>query len=390
MNSAEENKTQSFPKTPPINASRKKWGKVRKFQNTSSLFESKENEFLEEESTLILSPDQESNLVVQNAGEEAPPVQNIHTPLSNPQSREISTNNMDADISVIRKSNQFEIGRVADAVINVPNNPFQNDLLHTDPIWRRDFDITGTGYKLSEFSIALYDTSSIKEPPEFEELLPEPLLIKYRFDPWFFYVDIFFQKRMFSQRNTRQKSKPDLRALTMAWNDFISFISKAWYKVFSEIRESYISHTLNGAKMRVHMMCVEQGLYCAVSVEQKCPFCYKTSIKMPESEKMNQTQCLKLAIIDLKTRLSLERYPEPEEEMNGNQYLITDYMQDYTKLLRQQQIATLMIEINQLKATNNTMIQHIYNIEKEQQKMKEYYGEQIQSLIQDLKRRKPN
>ncbi len=388
MSSAEAEETRSFQKTPPIYKPKKTWGEVRKFHIDSSS-ESKENEACQEESTLVLSPVPESISGEQNAGEETPPLQKsnqLQPILSNPQSDKISTNPIDADISVVWKLNHSKKGRAVDAVISVPNNPFQNDLLHTDPIWRRDFDIIGTGYKLNDLSIALYDTSSIEEPPEFEDSLPESLLMKYRFDPWFFYVDIFFQKRMFSQRNTKQKSKPDLRALTMAWNDFIAFISKSWYKVFTEMRENYFSHTLNGAKMRVHMMCVEQGLYCAVSIEQKCPFCYKTSIKMPESEKMDQTRNLSLAIIDLKTRLSLEKYPQTEEEMEANQFLITDYMEDYNKLLRQQQIASLMIEINQLKATNNTMIKHIYSLEKEQQNMN---GE-LQSLLQDLKRRKTN
>ncbi|KAE9022309.1 hypothetical protein PR002_g12006 [Phytophthora rubi] len=45
-------------------------------------------------------------------------------------------------------------------------------------------------------------------------------------------------------------------------------------------RERYYKHRLDGAKMHVHELCVQEALPCGVLFGEDCPICYDDSLRI--------------------------------------------------------------------------------------------------------------
>lgn len=132
----------------------------------------------------------------------------------------------------------------------VPGNPFLKLLTYTNAIWRLDYDPLYNGYTEDGFPIPLFDSSLINEDVEEIEFIDEFASKCYRYDPNYYYIDIFFQKRFFKSHETKEKrSSPS--ALVQSWNSFVERYRQSpsfWMMQFRTIRDRFMSYPLIGVK----------------------------------------------------------------------------------------------------------------------------------------------
>lgn len=104
-------------------------------------------------------------------------------------------------------------------------------------------------------------------------------------------LDLFFQKRYFSSRKSHS-DKITAEALSESWTAFVKQFNSdpnGWLKNLVIDRSSFMTRTLVGKKMNVHLMCINAKLPCGVARELKCPMCYSNSKKLPETAYFRDT-----------------------------------------------------------------------------------------------------
>lgn len=160
-------------------------------------------------------------------------------------------------------------------------------------------------------------------------------------------LDLFFQKRFFSARGGID-SHPSARQLAESWADFVIQFNtnpQSWLSKLATSRDNFFIKTLYGKKMKLHIMCIEAKVPCAVTRAQKCPMCYEDSAKLPEDALLRDTKFhvvpedIRVHIIDLRHAFAQKERDEAairlnEQSMLSTEQTLHDIKGDVLKLLQ--------------------------------------------------------
>lgn len=284
----------------------------------------------------------------------------------------------------------------ADAVVRGPN-PFRALLVHTNAIWRTDYDPLFTGHIEDGHVIPLFDSSTILETPEHLDLFDEFSRRCYEYDRHHFFVDLFFQMRYHSGHKKRDKrSSPT--SLMKAWERFVFGYRESpsfWMSRLRKERERTYNHTTEGAKLRVHQQTIAAGLPCGVRPDQDCPFCYPDSPKLPLKSRYENTlrhtipDHIRLLMIQLDVRcLDESRDKKEAEEFNEDEDALREEFFNCDATLRmQQQVAASALEIHRMKRQNLMLAKEVRNLKNHSTAIEQRHKQEheiLVDLVQDL------
>ena len=237
-------------------------------------------------------------------------------------------------------------------------NPYAEVAARTNALWLRDYDPRATGFAVEGFPIKLYDSTPIIEN--------DPIDLNhfdrkcFEHDSHFFYLDSFFQMRLYKKKQKQSGAMPTgPKALTEAWNWFINEYKSnpsSWRLRLQDERQRYYNSCVIGRKMRVHQLSVasDEGL-CAVAKEQECPLCYKES-KKSRRTRLEQPTKLALLMMDLKIHIDAEFQERQEliakesQDIRDSQLqVLEDFDTIQRNLMIEQQVSTALLNTHMLR-----------------------------------------
>jgi len=296
----------------------------------------------------------------------------------------------DAVVLSTREQQPREEG-VGDVVVS-STNPLSALLIHTNAIWRIDYDSLYRGHIEDGYSIPLFDSSLIIEDFDNIDFFDDFACKCYQYDRHQYYVDLFFQMRFFSSHNKKEKRSSPL-ALLKSWEAFVERYRQSpgfWMVRFRKERERFIKHTLVGAKLEVHLKTTMAGFPCGVRLDQECPFCYPDSPKLPHKARLENTQryIVPINLRLLMMQLDVRCLDEAKESDTDDYDRLSDEHYDRDESLRMQQlVATSHLEIHRLKRSNQVLSRQINNLVKQcddTQKQHKHELIALTDIVQDL------
>lgn len=327
----------------------------------------------------------------------APPIADAGVRSSQQRSASASS----GDDSVPEANNRWLTnGRMGDAAVH-RDDPFLATLIHTNALWRRDYDSRMAGTQVVGFPISLFDTETINiESPDHLDVLSDHFRKCYRYDRNQYYIDLFLQMRLYSKKvKMADAVRPSPASLTEAWNWFIGEYNSSptnWIRRLQAARKRYVDHSLIGFKMEVHQQSIEAGFPCGVRREQDCPFCYKDSKKMPNLSRLNNScrsnippkLLLLMFELDMKCHDAATDQQERDSEEQDAQSDMTsdDYLERDRQLVMQQQVTTANLEIYRLKRNHISLDRQVQKLTKRFNDSEERRIEDRDSLVQQLRR----
>ncbi|EGZ20834.1 hypothetical protein PHYSODRAFT_259374 [Phytophthora sojae] len=90
----------------------------------------------------------------------------------------------------------------------------------------------------------------------------------------------FYAKSKAMKLDPPARTSPD--ALSDAWDVFVQSLvddEASWMLTFHSLKNTFMTYTVEGEKLRVHQQTIGEGFPCCVLSEQKCPMCYADSLK---------------------------------------------------------------------------------------------------------------
>ncbi|KAG7392043.1 hypothetical protein PHYBOEH_006484 [Phytophthora boehmeriae] len=99
------------------------------------------------------------------------------------------------------------------------------------------------------------------------------------------------EKRFFGSEHYTRKIQASPTALLESWNQFVKDMehcADAVVALIAKHKERFYKHNVEGMKMKVHEMSMEEMLPCAVLRGVSCPMCYSDSKRLPSGLRLNE------------------------------------------------------------------------------------------------------
>lgn len=285
---------------------------------------------------------------------------------------------------------QPQAGSITDAIVRGPS-PFRALMIHTNAIWRTDYDPLYTGHIEDGYTIPLFDSSTIREDPDHIASLDEFSRMCYRHDRHHYFVDLFFQMRYHSGHKKRDK-RASPTSLMKAWEAFVYGYRQSpsfWMHRFQKERERAYKHTTEGAKLNVHRQTIAAGFPCGVRADEDCPFCYPDSPKLPNKARFQDTlrylipKELRLLMIQLDSRCldDATDAKEAEEFIADEDALSGGFFEADSSLRVQHQVAAANLEIHRMKRQNLSLAKEFKDLKKHCDEIKQQHQEEHTALV---------